>query len=628
MKKKLLFSIATIAFIYLPLVNFSQAPNLGTAANFVLFTTVGAVGNTGISQLTGNVGTNSGSSTGFGNVNGVMHDNDLVSGQAATDLMAAYAQLNSAIPNFFHAPLLGNGETLVAGVYQVSGVTTLSSELILDAQNNANAVFVFQIQAAFSTNAASRIKLINGAKACNVFWKVEGLVSIATATVMRGTIIANNSAINLNTKDTLEGRALAINGAIAINGVLAYTPTGCGSPVLTGPLAPALVASSCFAIFSANGTVTNSGISHVTGDIGTNVGLTTGFDPLYVNGTIHPVPDGFTAACAADLLNVYSYLNLLPADIELLYPAQFGHNLVLTPHTYIMNGATTFTDSLYLNAQGFINAIFVIKIKGALTTSTFSKVFLINGTQSKNVYWVVDGAVGINDFSVFNGTIICNNGAINLTTGTTLNGRALTTGGALSTAAIIATSASGACSPLPVNWLYFRGKPVQQNVLLEWGTSNETNNGFFTIQKSKDGIAFETLTTVNTTKAVGVTEQNYSFTDLQPYSLGYYRLSQTDKDGKNSVYKTIQVKMSGTQGLSVRHYVVGNYIYVQVTGANTGNGSIELFDIQGKKIVSQKVVLTKETSLYKILAPVQRGMYLFNITGQEGKLYNGKAMVL
>jgi len=624
----LLFLIAAIAFLSFPIANFAQAPNLGTAANFVLFTTVGAVGNTGASQLTGNVGTNSGSSTGFGNVNGVMHDNDLASGQAAADLMGAYAQLNSAIPNFFHAPLLGNGETLVAGVYQVSGVTTLSGELNLDAQNNPNAVFIFQIQAAFSSNAASKIKLINGAKACNVFWKIEGLVSIATATLMRGTIVANNAAINLNTNDTLEGRALAINGAIAINSILAYTPTGCGSPVLTGPAAPVFVASSCFAIFSANGTVTNSGISRVTGDVGTNVGLTTGFDPLYVNGTIHPGPDGFTAAAAADLLNVYNYLNLLPADIELLYPAQFGLNLVLTPHTYIMNGATTFTDSLYLNAQGVSNAIFVIKIKGALTTSTFSKVFLINGTQSKNVYWVVDGAVGINDFSVFNGTIVCNNGAISLTTGTTLNGRALTTGGAVSTAAITATSPSGACAPLPVKWLYFRGKPVQQSVLLEWGTSNETNNGFFTVAKSKNGYTFETLTTVNATKAVGITEKNYSFTDLQPYSQGYYRISQTDKDGKNSMYKTIQVKLSDNQGLSVRHYVVGNFIYVQATGANPGNGSIELFDVAGKKMASQRIILTKETSLYKIMVPVQKGMYHLNILGQGDKLYAGKAMVL
>ncbi len=632
MKKKLLFLITATALLSFPIVNFAQAPNLRTTANFVLFTSAGAVTNSGISQFTGNVGTNSGSSTGFGNVNGVMHDNDGASGQAAADLLLLYSALNSAIPTFYPAsPLLGNGTTLVPGVYYIPSVATLSGELILDAQNNANSVFIFQIQAAFSTNPASRIKLINGAQACNVFWKVEGLVSVATKTFMAGSIVANNAAINMNTSDTLQGRALSINGAVTTDGVLAYTPSGCGSAVLTGPAAPNLGASGCYAIFSGNGSVTNSGTTNLTGDVGTNVGLTTGFNPLLVNGMIHPIPDVSTAAAAAALGNAYTYLNTLPNDIELLYPAQFGSNLVLTPHTYIMNGAATFTDSLYLNAQGVPGAVFVIKIKGALSTTTYSKVLLINGALAANVYWVVDGAVDISDYSLFNGTIVCNNGAIKLATGISINGRALTTGGALTntTSSVTAISPSGNCNTtLPVSWLYFRGKPVQNNVLLEWGTTNEMNNGFFTIEKSMDGQRFETLVTVSATKAVGTGEQNYTLTDKQPFAAGYYRISQTDKDGKNNVYKTILVKLSGNPGLGVRHYVVGNYIYVQVTSAKPGNGSIELFDIAGKKMASQRIIFTKETSLYKIMVPVQKGMYLINIAGQEGKLYTGKAMVL
>ncbi len=68
----------------------------------------------------------------------------------------------------------------------------------------------------------------------------------------------------------------------------------------------------------------------------------------------------------ADLLNVYSYLNTLTDDIELLYPAQFGHNLVLTPHTYIMKAATSLTDTALPECKGNADAVFVIKITGAL----------------------------------------------------------------------------------------------------------------------------------------------------------------------------------------------------------------------------------------------------------------------
>ena len=436
MNKKLFNVIATIILFGMPNLTFGQAPNLGSAANFVLFSSVGALTNSSPSLLTGNVGSNGGSSTGFGNVNGVMDNDNGVSAACSADLLSAYNQLNSTIPNFFPSSLLGGGDTLIAGVYSIAAAATMNGNLILDAHGNANAVFIFQIGGSFATGANAKVILINGALACNVFWKVEGLVSMAPGTTMRGTIIANNAGITMGTNDTLEGRALSTTGAVSVGGVLAYTPVGCGSPTLTGPSAPALGSTACYGLFSANGPVSNAGSTHVSGDVGTNVGLTTGFNPLFVAGTIHPIPDGSTVACAADLLNAYSYLNTLPADIELLYPAQFGNNLVLTPHTYVMNSATTFTGNVYLNGAGDSNAVFVLQLNGALTTSTFSNVILMNGTQAKNVFWKVEGAVEINDYSVFNGTIICNNGAVSLNTGVSLNGRALTTAGALGAAAI------------------------------------------------------------------------------------------------------------------------------------------------------------------------------------------------
>lgn len=447
MKTKLLTTLTAVILFLIPNVNFGQAPNLGTAADFVLFSTNGAVSHSGISQLTGNVGTNNGSCTAFGNVNGVMHEADGVSAQCASDLLIAYNQLNSTVPAFFPAPLLGNGQILIAGVYSISAAATLNLDLTLNAQGNSNAVFIIQIQGPLSTNANSKVKLINGALACNVFWKVEGLVSMAAGTTMRGTVIANNAAIIMNTNDTLEGRALSTAGAVTVDGILAYTPIGCGSPVLTGPAAPPLGAAACYAIFSTDGAVSNSGITTITGDVGSNNGSATAFDPLLVTGTIHPIPDGSTAQCAADLLIAYNNINTIPYDIELLYPAQFGKNLVLTPHTYRMNAAVQFTDTLYLNALGNTNAVFVIQINGALSTSTYSKVILINGAQAKNVYWKVEGAVSINNYSIFNGTIICNNGALGaLNTGVTLNGRALTTTGAITTTAMNAVA-----SPIPTN---------------------------------------------------------------------------------------------------------------------------------------------------------------------------------
>jgi hypothetical protein len=447
---KSLLSAIPIALMCFALSTHAQAPVLGTSANFALFSTNGAVSNTGMSLITGNVGTNNGSSTNFGNVDGVMNDANGTTATSAADLTIAYNQLNAAIPDFFPAPLLGNGQTLTAGTYAIGQSVTLNNTLTLDGGGNANAVFIFKIQGAFSSAAGAQVLLTNGALACNVFWKVEGLVDLATNTAMKGTIVANNAAIILNTGVSLEGRALSTTGAVTVSGVTVAMPLGCGVPVLTGPAPPQLNSVVCYAVFSGNGAVTNTGVSFVTGDIGTNVGLTTGFEANNTTSTIHSNPDVSTAQCAADLNNVYTYLNTLSTDIELLYPAAFGQNLVLTPHTYLMNAATVLTGTLFLNAQGNANAVFVIKISGALSTSTYATVVLQNGAQAKNVFWKIDGVTSLNDYATFKGTVIGNNGAVILNNGVAVECRVLSTSGGISTFGINAQITAG-CTTLETN---------------------------------------------------------------------------------------------------------------------------------------------------------------------------------
>ncbi|HEX8575429.1 MAG TPA: ice-binding family protein [Flavobacterium sp.] len=449
---KFLLSAIPIALMCFTLSTHAQAPVLGTSSNFALFSSNGAVTDAGMSLITGNVGTNiGGPSSNFGNIDGVINDGNGTTLAAAADLTTAYNQLNAAVPDFFPASsLLGNGQTLTAGTYLITEAATLTNTLTLDGGGNADAVFIFKIEGAFSSASGAQVLLTNGALACNVFWKVEGLVTLATNTAMKGTIVANNAAIVLNTGVSLEGRALSTTGAVTVSGVTVAMPLGCGVPVLTGPEPPQLNSVVCYAVFSGNGAVTNDGVSFVTGDIGTNMELTTGFQAENTTGTIHPGPDPSTAQCAADLNNVYTYLNTLSTDIELLSPATFGQDLVLTPHTYLLNAATALTGTLILNAQGNADAVFVIKINGALSTSTGATVSLQNGAQAKNVFWKIDGATSLNNDATFKGTVIGNNGAVILNNGVAVEGRVLTTSGAISTFGINVQITAG-CTTLGTN---------------------------------------------------------------------------------------------------------------------------------------------------------------------------------
>ena len=139
-------------------------PNFGSAASFALFTTTEAVGNTGISNITGNIGTNSGAITGFGTstVTGSIYNNNSITAQCATDLETAYNQISSFTPTAAHDAVFGNGEKLDAGVYSLGSAGSAAGVLTLDAQGNSSALFIFQIDGAFNTGAGTTVVLVNG----------------------------------------------------------------------------------------------------------------------------------------------------------------------------------------------------------------------------------------------------------------------------------------------------------------------------------------------------------------------------------------------------------------------------------------------------------------------------------
>ncbi|HMI02270.1 MAG TPA: ice-binding family protein [Pedobacter sp.] len=218
-----------------------NAPALGSAVNFTFYTISGAVGNTGISNVTGNSGTNVGAITGFeiSNVIGTMHIANAQTTQAMTDLQAACVQIDAIAPTATHGPVLGNGEILFPGAYTIAAAGSVATTLTLDGQGDPNAVFIFKIGGALTTGAATTVNLVNGATACNVFWKAEGAVAMAASTVMKGTVIANNGAISMAAGGTLEGRMFSTLGAVTVDGVSASIPRcACtpAAPVVSSPI--------------------------------------------------------------------------------------------------------------------------------------------------------------------------------------------------------------------------------------------------------------------------------------------------------------------------------------------------------------------------------------------------------
>jgi gliding motility-associated-like protein len=465
MKKKIYNAMAALALLFMPLAMFAQSPpNLGAAGDFVLYTNNGPVTLTSptryTSHITGNVGYNNGgngAASNFGNIDGLLVIASGTQAAAQTDLNNAYSVVASQGPAAAHAVLFG-AETLNPGIYStpVGVPASLNGILTLDGGGSQNAYFLFKIGFDFSAAALAEVKLINGAQACNVFWVVEGPIALATGTIMKGTMIANNAAISMGTNVNLEGRALSTTGAISVNdGLTATIPLGCGRINPVGPVAPNLGAAECYALMTASGAMTEAGTSEIIGDVGSKGGgLITGYTAAMVTGNLFTTAgSGTTPQAGTDVVATANYLNTLPVDIELLVPSELGHSLVLTPHVYFMSAGNppppNLTDTIFFNAMGNPDAVFVIKMDAALTTAVNAKVALLNGAQSKNIFWLVNGSVNIAGNSTFRGTVVAFPGAIGIAQGDTIDGRLLSTTGAITTASIYVAANGGSPTITP-----------------------------------------------------------------------------------------------------------------------------------------------------------------------------------
>jgi hypothetical protein len=192
---------------------------LGSAASFVVLAG-STVSNTGPSALTGDMGVSPGTAiTGFppGTITGTQHAGDPTAAQAIADLGTAY--LDAAGRTLCPISVAGNigGQTLPPGLYNSTSTLAISSgDLTLDAQGDADAVFIFQIASTLTTTSGRQVLLINGAKSANVFWQVGTSATLGTTSAFQGTIMADQ-AVTLDTGATLNGRALAHIAAVTLD---------------------------------------------------------------------------------------------------------------------------------------------------------------------------------------------------------------------------------------------------------------------------------------------------------------------------------------------------------------------------------------------------------------------------
>lgn len=199
-----------------------------------------------------------------------------------------------------------------------------------------------------------------------------------------------------------------------------------------------LGSTNAFAIL-AGSTVSNTGPSIITGDLGVSPGTAVvGIPPGILNGAIFTGVGSAAGQAKLDLTNAYNEAAgrstssiSLPGDLSglTLYPGLY------TNSTSVMLSAGNVT----LDAQGDSHAVFVFQMGSTLTAGTSTQVILSGGAKATNIYWQVGTSASLGTYSRFKGNILAS-ASITLATGATLDGRALTQDGAVTLDASVITA--------------------------------------------------------------------------------------------------------------------------------------------------------------------------------------------
>lgn len=240
------------------------------------------------------------------------------------------------------------------------------------------------------------------------------------------------------------------------------------------------------------------------------------------------------------------------------------------------------------------------------TSVGFESTMLIAYTPISNLRLLVDddgnfanGGTTVYSGAVLNGTRIEFSGIANL-------GSAGNTYFSLATINYTAT-------PLPVTLTALSGACSAGIFTLEWTTQSETNNHYFTIERSTDGYSFDIVANIN---GSGTTSQShtYSWTDeMSPASVVYYRLSQTDYDGTTTQLRLIALQPCEASPEIVVYPNPGDGVFWMTFSANEGDViDVEVLDAMGKVVytAARQETFAEGVHLVQIdLRDVADGMY-------------------
>ena len=331
------------------------------------------------------------------------------------------------------------GQVVTPGVYHRVAAYAMTTPVTFDAQNNPDAVFIMQSDAALNTTAGTTMNLINGATASNIFWVLNGAATLGASSTLYGTILSN-AAITVGAASNVIGRALSVAAAVTLDATKFTAPDQAApaanpAPSTTSPidLGPA----SKFSVLAAAAATIPA--SDLPGEVGAQAAITDDANTKY-HAQRHAVNDSDTQNAVEYARSAYTSGMSRPASGQLTGDDLAGQ--VVTPGVYHRVAAYAMTTPVTFDAQNNPDAVFIMQSDAALNTTAGTTMNLINGATASNIFWVLNGAATLGASSTLYGTIL-SNAAITVGAASNVIGRALSVAAAVTLDATKFTAPDG-----------------------------------------------------------------------------------------------------------------------------------------------------------------------------------------
>lgn len=219
------------------------------------------------------------------------------------------------------------------------------------------------------------------------------------------------------------------------------------------------------------------------------------------------------------------------------------------------------------------------------------------------------------------------NGSVTVGGDLTISGAATFCGGGTVSVTGVVTGIPDPCftGALPIELLYFSADPNDEKVDLRWATASESNNDYFTVERSKDGELWANLLVVDGAGTSSFLIEYLDFDHKPLNGTSYYRLKQTDYDGKFTYSNISVVHYTNGSGLDVTVFPNpndGNSFNLEFTGFGDEEVLIVIRDVIGREYYSKAYLVNEKNTIYAVSLTdkLPSGTYLITASSDENVL--------